>query len=255
MIREGRQAGLFHAVEHDIVQRVFQVGTLNVRDIMIPRHDVIWLDVDDSHEQNLRTIRENDFTYFPVARGDLDHLIGVLHVKDLLNARLLKDEIDFTALARRPVILPETISARELLEYFMSSPVHMAMVVDEYGVIQGIVTVSDILGAIVGNIPSLTPPPEIFRREDGSWLVDGNLSIEKLKDFFHLDELPGEAEELFHTLAGFLMTCLERLPAVGDRLQWQGYIFEVVDMDGSRVDKVLVRTVAETAGGGQGDTQ
>ncbi|HRV42593.1 MAG TPA: hemolysin family protein [Syntrophales bacterium] len=250
MMREGRKAGIFHDIEHDLVQRVFSIDNLGVTDIMTPRPDVIWLDPDDDGEENLRKIRENAFSYFPVARGSLDGLIGVVDVKDLLNNRLCDASLDLEGLARKPVIIPESLTASKVLEHFKKSPIHMAFVVDEYGIIQGLVTVTDILEALVGDLPSLSAPsdPGIFRRSDGSWLIDGMIPLEKVKETLHLSLLPQEEEGNYHTLGGMIMTALERIPAVGDRLEWDRYRFEVVDMDGNRVDKVLV-TVLE--GGSQ----
>ncbi|MCX7634651.1 MAG: hemolysin family protein [Syntrophales bacterium] len=247
LMREGRQAGVFHDIEHDIVRRVFTIDDLSVADIMIPRPDVVWLDTTASPTLNLEKIRTHAFSYFPVAHGNLDNLLGVVDIKDLLDTYISGLTPDLARLAKKPVILPETISAMKVVEHFQRSPVHMAFIVDEYGVVQGIVTVEDILAAIVGDLPALAAPsdPEIFRREDGSWLVDGAISLEKLKEILEIDYFPDEEQGYYHTLGGLLMKLLERVPALGDRVCLGPYRLEVVDMDGNRVDKVLVSVIDE----------
>lgn len=245
LMREGRQAGVFHDIEHDIVKRVFNIDDLSVSDIMIPRPNVVWLDTAAPFAENKKKIGDHSFSYFPVARGDLDNLIGVVDIKDLLDVYLAGSTPDLVLLAKKPVILPETISAMQMIEHFKKSPVHMVFIVDEYGSIQGIVTVTDILEAIVGDLPSLAAPsdPEIFRRDDGSWLIDGAISLEKLKETLKTEGFPDEEEGYYHSLGGLIMKVLERVPSVGDRIRLGGHLFEVVDMDGNRVDKVLVKVI------------
>ncbi|MDI9570648.1 MAG: hemolysin family protein [Pseudomonadota bacterium] len=244
LLEEGTEAGIFHAMEHEICHRAFHIDDLGVKDIMTPRPDILWLDAAKPFAHNLEIIRTGDHTCFPVGRGGLDQVIGFLHLKDLLKqgASPENGDPDLLPLLRKPLYFPETISAWQVLEQFKIAPIHMAMVVDEYGIIQGLVTVSDVIETIVGDIPSLSEgeDSDIVRREDGSWLVDGALSIDDFKAHFKIQKLPGEVRGDFHTLAGFVMSYLERIPATGDRFQWGDWRFEIVDMDGRRIDKVLV---------------
>jgi len=252
LLEEGAEAGVFHALEHELCHRAFHIDALGVRDLMTPRPDILWLDAARPFAHNLAVIRTGAHTCFPVGQGSIDQIIGFLHVKDLLKqeASLETGNPDLLPLLRKPLYFPETISAWQVLEQFKSSPIHMAMVVDEYGIIQGLVTISDVMAAIVGGIPSLGDggDREIVRREDGSWLVDGALSIDEFKARFKIQKLPAEGKGDFHTLAGFIMSYLERIPATGDHFQWEGWRFEVVDMDGHRIDKVLVHPPSPAAG-------
>jgi len=251
LLEEGAEAGIFHAMEHEICHRAFHIDDLGVRDLMTPRPDVLWLDAAKPFAQNLDIIRTGEHTCFPVGRGSLDQVIGFLHLKDLLKQELTpeKGDPDLLPLLRKPLYFPETISAWQVLEQFKTSPIHMAMVVDEYGIIQGLVTISDVIETIVGDIPSLSEggDREIVRREDGSWLVDGALSIDDFKAHFKIQKLPAEVRGDFHTLGGFIMSYLERIPTTGERFQWDDWRFEIVDMDGHRIDKVLVSGPKETS--------
>jgi len=244
LLEEGTEAGIFHAMEHEICHRAFHIDDLGVRDLMTPRPDILWLDAAKPFVHNLEIIRIGEHTCFPVGRGSLDQIIGFLHLKDLLKQELTPErgDPDLLPLLRKPLYFPETISAWQVLEQFKTSPTHMAMVVDEYGIIQGLVTISDVIEAIVGDIPSLSEggDSDIVRREDGSWLVDGALSIDDFKAHFKIQKLPAEGRGDFHTLGGFIMSYLERIPATGDHFHWDDWRFEILDMDGHRIDKVLV---------------
>jgi len=209
---------------------------------MTPRPDIIWLDYELPFAEILKTVQTSDHTFFPVCEGDLDHVLGFLHVKDLFKIYPHFDGSDIKPLLRKPVIYPETISALQLLEHFKASPSHATLVVDEYGTIQGLVTVSNIMEAIVGDIPSFNDSEdrEIVEREDGSWLIDGTLPIDEFTEHFDIEALPDEEEAEYHTLAGFIMTYLGRIPVTGDYFDWGEFRFEVVDMDGNRIDKILM---------------
>jgi len=249
LLEEGTEAGVFHALEHEICHRAFHIDDLGVRDLMTPRPDILWLDAEKPYARNLEIIRTGEHTCFPVGRGSLDQIIGFLHVKDLLKLGADPDagEPEILSLLRKPLYFPETISAWQVLEQFKTSPIHIAMVVDEYGIIQGLVTISDVIEVIVGDIPSISEPEEnaLVRREDGSWLIDGALSIDDFKANFKIPRLPAEERGDYHTLGGFIMSYLERIPVTGDRFQWGDWRFEIVDMDGNRIDKVLLQPPPE----------
>lgn len=242
LLEEGTEAGVFHKMEQDIIHGAFRIDDLSVRDVMTPRPDIIWLDYELPFAKNLETIKTSDHAYFPVCEGELEHVIGFLHVKDLFKIYPDFDGSDIKPLLRKPFIFPETVSALQILEQFKASPIHVALVVDEFGTIQGLVTVNDIMVAIVGDIPSFNESEEkpIIQRDDGSWLIDGTISIDEFKEYFNIDAVPDEADAEYHTLGGFIMTYLGRIPVTGDQFQWEQLRFEIMDMDGNRIDKVLM---------------
>jgi len=241
LLEEGTDAGIFHKMEQDICHRAFRMDDLSVHDIMTFRPDIVWLDYTATFQEQLEKIRESHHTLFPVCMGGLDEVVGILHVKDLLLLHPEMERADIKPLLHKPFLIPETVSLIQIIERFKSSPINVALIVDEYGVIQGLVTVNDVIEALVGDIPSFreSEEQEIVKREDGSWLVDGTVSIEKFKENFNIIDMPGDKEEEYHTLGGFIMTYLGRVPVTGDHFKWDEYRFEVVDMDGNRVDKVL----------------
>jgi len=245
LLEEGMEAGIFHKMEQDICHGAFRIDDLGVRDVMTPRPDIIWLDLELPFNENLEIVKMSNHAYFPVCEGDLDHVVGLLHVKDLFKIYPDFEGADIKALLRKPFIFPESISARQILEHFKASPIHAALVVDEYGTVQGLVTVNDITEAIVGDIASISESEEksIVQREDGSWLINGTIPIDEFTDYFNIEELPGEEEGEYHTLGGFIMTYLGRIPITGDHFLWSDYRFEIIDMDGSRIDEVLMNRV------------
>jgi putative hemolysin len=249
LLEQGAQAGTFEVVEQAMVERVFRLGDRRVAGVMTPRTEIVWLDCDASPEEIRRTVTESVHSRFLVAQGTLDNVLGVVHAKDLLARTFVGQPIDLTALVQQPLYVPESMRALTVLELFKQSGTHIALVVDEYGGIQGLVTPSDILEAIVGDIPSAGElrEPHAIQREDGSWLLDGMLSIDEFKELFHLSTLPGEEQGVYQTLAGFVIMHLGRIPAAADHFEWEGLRFEVVDMDGNRVDKVLVMPVPPPA--------
>jgi putative hemolysin len=243
MIEEGTQAGIFEQAERDIVKGVFRMADQSVRAVLTPRPEIVGLNVADSYEENWSKMVESGHTYFPVYDEDLDTILGIISVRDIW-ARMLADQpVDIEGLLRRPFFVPESIPVLRVLELFKKSGTHIVLVTDEYGSIQGVVTFHDILESIVGDIPSTNEEvagSRIIRRDSRSWLIDGAISIEEFKGQFSLTKLPGEGRGYFQTLSGFMMMQLESVPAPGDRFVWDGLQFEVVDMDGNRVDKVLV---------------
>lgn len=242
LLEEGTEAGVFHKMEQDIIHGAFSIDNLGVHDVMTPRPDIIWLDYEMPFQENLEIIKTSDHAYFPVCEGDLDHVIGFLHVKDLFKIYPDFDGSDIKPLLRKPFIFPETISALKILEHFKVSPIHVALVVDEYGTIQGLITVNDIMAAIVGDIASFNESEEkpIVQREDGSWLIDGSITIDDFTEYFLIEALPNEGDVEYHTLGGFIMMYLGRIPVTGDHFHWGKYRFEIIDMDGNRIDKVLM---------------
>lgn len=241
LLQEGAAAGVFAPVEHEMVEGVFELGDREVRELMTPRYRLAALDVEDSLEDNYRVMIESPHHIFPVYEGDLDELIGMAPVKKLWAASLSGVPIDLRALAEPALIVPESMPAIEVLERFRDRPDTAAMVVDEYGGIQGLLSLHDLVDAITGsNSDAASNPDEMVQRADGSWLLDGALPVHELRDVLQSEQLPGEETGDYETLGGFLMSRLGRIPEVGDITDWDGRRFEVVDMDGRRVDRVLV---------------
>ncbi len=242
LIEQGTEAGTFEVAEKEIVQRVFRLGDRQVNSLMTPRLEIIWLDLNQAADKSRQKVLSSSHSRFPVCRGSLDEVLGVAHVKDLLAISLSEQSFELTASLQAPLFVPESMKAFNVLELFKRSDTpHTALVVDEYGVIQGLVTVNDILEAIVGDIPSVEEfvEPLAVQREDGSWLLDGMLLIEALFELFQIKRSAG-AESKYRTLAGFVIDHLGQIPRSADHFEWQGLRFEVVDMDGNRVNKVLV---------------
>ncbi len=242
MMREGAAAGEFHETESAIVQMALRLGDRHVDAIMTPRTQVELLDLEDGLEANLEKIKASDLSRFPVVEGGPENVVGILQVKDLLAVALAGQKIDLRALIRPPLYVPNTVPALKLLETLRKSGEPVALIVDEYGDFDGLVTLHDIMQALVGDIAELGETAEqgVIRREDGSWLIDGLTPVDDVKDALGLKALPEEESGDFHTLGGFLMARMKRVPRVADHVIVDGWRFEVVDMDGHRVDKVLV---------------
>jgi putative hemolysin len=247
LIEQGTQAGMIEEAEQDMVERVFRLGDRRVSALMTPRTKVVWLNIEDSPEEIQACITESIYSRFPVYQGSRDNILGVLHVKDLLTSSLQCRPMDLHSIMHHPLFVPESMRALRVLELFKQSGTPIALVIDEYGHIQGLVTLNDILEAIVGDIPTVDElsEPQAVQREDGSWLLDGMLPVDEFKEIFALNKLPGEESEEFQTLGGFVMMHMERIPTAGDHFISGGLRFEVMDMDGNRVDKVLVMPVQE----------
>jgi putative hemolysin len=254
LIEQGTQAGMFEEAEQEMVERVFRLGDRRVSAVMTPRTEIVWLDREASALEIRRTITESAHSRFLVADGSLDNVLGVVHAKDLLAHILGEQVVNLEATLQQPLYVPESMRALKVLELFKQSGTHIALVIDEYGGIQGLVTPNDILEAIVGDLPEAGEQvePLAVQRDDGSWLLDGMLPVDEFKDLFDLGELPGEDQGIYQTLAGFVVMQLGRIPAATDYFVWEGLKIEVVDMDGNRVDKVLVTptgdTISELAG-------
>jgi len=242
LLEEGARAGVFEDEERDLVGRALRLDDRPVRDLMTPRPSVVWLDADDPPEEVRRRAAESRHSYFPVARGDLDDLLGLASVKDAWAREITGQPADLLGSLRRTPLVPEGAPATAALETFRRSGLPLALVLDERGHIEGLVTLTDVLEALVGEVPDGDEDADeaIVRREDGSWLVDGLLPADALKERLGFRQLPRKEEADYQTVGGMVMDTLGRVPAAGDRFEWEGYSFEVVDMDGRRVDKVLV---------------
>ncbi len=239
LIDQGAQAGVFEAAEQDMVEGVIRLSNRRIGALMTPRMQIVSLDLDETPDEIRRKISSSTHSRFVVIQGSLDNVLGVVHVKDLLARTLAGQPLDLKGAWQQPLFVPSTMSALRLLELFKTSGTDVALVIDEHGGLQGVVTTHDVLEAIVGDI-SRASAPRAFQRADGSWLVDGLLAVDEFREIFHIGKLPGEERGAYHTLGGFVMAQLGRIPALGDRFEWNRLRFEVMDMDGLRVDKVLV---------------
>jgi putative hemolysin len=242
LMEQGTQAGVFEEAEQDMVESIFKLGEQRAGAVMTPRPQIDWIDIDEPAAHILQRITESRRTRFPVSQGDLDRILGILHTKDLLVQSFSGGAADIKSLLRPCLFVPESMEALSVLERFKRTGSHLALVTDEYGTITGLLTSTDILETIVGDLPSVGEPSEIeaLRREDGSWLVGGKLHIEELKDLLEWNSLPEGEEGAYGTVGGFVMDRLGEIPQEGDHFEWNGYRFEVVDMDGRRVDKVII---------------
>ncbi|MDY6846051.1 MAG: hemolysin family protein [Chloroflexota bacterium] len=246
-IEEGRDIGLIEEAERDMVSGIFRLGDRRVEALMTSRMEMTWIDINAPNARIWEQITQTRHSRIPVADGDLDKVLGYVHVRNLLDAKPEDDDFDLREFIEEPIYLPENMAALKALENFQTSGVHLAMVVDEYGGITGMVTDYDILETIVGEIPEDSEDKEslAFQREDGSWLFDGLIVIDQLKEILDISEMPGEERSGYQTLSGFVMSQLGRIPKTGAKFRYAGYEFEVVDMDGRRVDRVLVSKVEE----------
>src|SRR5262245_25034800 len=247
MMEQGAEAGVFEEAEHDIVKSIFKLGDRAVSALMKPRRDVVWLDLDDPSIENQKKLASSLYSRFPVAQGSLDNVLGIVQTKDLLTRCLAGSPMDFRESLRPPLFVPDGLPALRLLEMFKKSRTHMALVVDEYGGVEGLVTLNDILEDLVGDVASVDMPGEqqVYQRPYGSWLIDGKHLIDDLKEVLKIPKLPDEESGSYQTLGGLVMLQVGRVPVTGDTFEDAGYRFEVVDMDGKRVDKVLVTKLAE----------
>jgi putative hemolysin len=242
MLEESAEEGVLKETESYMVERVFRLSDRHVNAVMIHRKDIVWVDLDEAPDVWTRQIIEHNHTRLPVSRGDLDGVVGIVRAKDLLARTLAQQPLELEALLVSPLFLPENTPILMALEQFRERRINIALVIDEYSGVQGLVTTTDLLEAIVGDLPVMGEPskPEAIQRVDGSWLVDGLLPIDEFKTLLNIPELPSESEGIYETLAGFVMCSLGRIPTTGDLFQWNDLCFEVMDMDGLRVDKVLV---------------
>ncbi len=236
-LNEGTQAGVFEEAEQDMVEGVFSLSDQRVNALMTPRSEIIWLDINDTPEEIRRKVKSCPFSRFPVGDDSLDNIVGVVKAKELLLADL-KDGRQLMEISRPPLYVPETAFGSRALEILKEARREMVLVVDEFGVVQGLLTYADIIEEIVG---AFEGGPQATQRQDGSWLLDGMLPNDEFKEIFNLRRLPDEEE--YETLGGFVMLQLGRIPQAADLFEWNGLRFEVMDMHGKRVDKILVSTI------------
>lgn len=249
LIEQGLHAGVFHKDEKAMVEGVMALDRCPVTTLMTPRPKIVWLNVDDPDEANWRKIVASGHSHFPVYQQHRDNVLGMVHIKALWAHAAFNLPTNLRNLVTPPLLVPEKTTAIQVLEQFKKTGKHIALVVDEFGGIQGMVSLIDVLEAVVGDLPDQLhrAQPEARRRDDGSWLVDATLSLPEVKELMAVRELPGEKTAEFQTLGGFVITQLGRIPAAGDHFDWNGWRFEVMDMDRQRVDKVLIARTPSTA--------
>ncbi len=245
MIKEGREDGTIEQEEEDIIKRVFKLDDQKVESIMTPRNEIIWIDLEDERDINKIKIIESKRSIFPIASGELDDFIGVVQAKDILAALFNDDEFDIHKIVKEPLVVSEHLETLELLKEFKENQeyVHMSLVVDEFGSVEGLITLNDLLEGIVGDIPGIDEEdePKATQRLDGSWLIDGRYPIDKFKELFEFkDKLPDEEEDNYTTLAGFILSLSGTIPDEEDKYECGRFIFEIIDIDGHQIDKVLV---------------
>jgi putative hemolysin len=244
VIRQGAQTGALEAEEESIVQRVFQLGDQRVAGIMTPRVDIEWVDLETSAAELRDFLASHSHTEFVLCEGGLDNVLGTVRAAELLPALLSGGHIDLRSLMREPLFVPDSMRAFRLLEAFRASHRHVALVMDEFGAVEGLVTVGDLLEALVGELPEDASEAvgAFVERSDGSWLVEGSAPIEEVATRFELD-VPEEETGSYHTMGGFVLARLGHIPKTAESFEWSGVRFEVVDMDGRRIDKVMVNRV------------
>jgi len=243
LIDQGTQDGVIEEAEQDMVERVFTLGDRMAVELMTPRTEIVYLDQSDPPAEILRRVSESHYSRYPVVHGDLDHVIGITTANKLLSQMITLKHINLSSACRSAMFIPETMPAFKILEEFKRTGRSMALIIDEYGGLAGLVTHNDLLSALVTDVTDATPGEEaqVITREDGSLLLDGMLLVDELKEVLNLQSLEGEEDGNFDTLSGLVMTTLGRIPTSGEHFHMAGYRFEVVDMDGKRVDKVLVQ--------------
>jgi putative hemolysin len=245
-LEEGLDAGIIEAQEHQMVRNVFRLDDREVGSMMIPRTDIVWLDANAGADQIREAMSAQEHSRYPVCRGGLNDVLGIISAQSLLQQQLQGLPLSLTEHLQPPVFVPETLSGMELLDQFRATSAQLVFVVDEYGEVQGVITVRDVLEAITGEFSTPADGDAwAVQRDDGSWLFDGLIPVPELKDRLDLKDLPDEDRGRYNTLAGMVMLLLGRLPQTTDSVEWEGWRFEVVDLDGKRVDKVLA-TALET---------
>ncbi len=246
LLEEGSESGVIEKQEHDMVRNVFRLDDRQIGSLLIPRGDIEYLDITQPLEATLMQVAESDHSRFPVCRGGLQDILGVMETKRLLNQLLTGGVVDLTTQLQPCVYVPQSLTGMELLEQFRGSGTNMVLVIDEYADIVGLVTLQDVLEAVTGELtPRHASEANAVQRDDGSWLLDGLIPITELKDVLDLEAVPEEEKGRYHTLSGMMMCLLDRLPSTGDVSEWEQWRLEVVDVDGRRVDKVLASRLPE----------
>lgn len=247
LMEEGKDSGVFEPIKEEMVEQVLSIGDRHINELMTPRPDVVLLDINESPEKLRERIRQSRFSRYPVVDGDEDNIIGIVFTRDILAQNFKGKSLDLLSILREPLILPEGMPVLEVLKRFKSKHSQISIIIDEFGELQGIMTFNDLLEAIVGEVPEPgdTPDPQIEETEEGKWLVDGRFPIEDIKPILDIETFPNEEDNYFHTIGGFLLHYLSRVPKVNDKFEWDDYLFEVVEMNGRRVSKVKIRRLIE----------
>lgn len=240
LIAEGTETGEFKETEEDIIKRVFTLDERRVNSLMTPKTDIAWLDVEESAESIKSRINESKRAMFPLCKRNLDNFLGVIQLKDIYGVEITSGKT-LEKYMKTPVIVPESSDILDVLKLFKESTqhVHLALIIDEYGSVEGLITLYDILEAIVGDIPDIDEP-EVVKRSGDGWLVDGAIPVDEFKEILGLEELPGEEADIYNTLGGFILHRLGRIPETGETFKCGELHLEIVDMDGHHIDKVLV---------------
>jgi putative hemolysin len=252
LIKEGAHAGVFEKTEHDIVTRALRLDDLRLGALMTPRTDLEYIDLNDSVEQNLTKIADSPYSRFPVYRGDRSEVIGIVHAGDLFEQAIRGKSIssvDIEPVIKPALYVPESVSGMDLLETLIKHRSELAFVIDEYGEIEGMVTLSDVMGALVGDVSVVDDDEheaDAVQREDGSWLIDGGVSLDRFRDLLNTAvRFPEEANGSYHTLAGFVLTQFGHIPSASEHFEWDDFRFEVMDMDRHRIDRLLVSKISK----------
>ncbi|MCA9954175.1 MAG: HlyC/CorC family transporter [Anaerolineales bacterium] len=250
LVQKGAESGVITQLNEAMVEQVFRLSEQRVNALMTDRTDIVWLDLDDSLAINREKIIESGHSRYPVTRGNADSILGIVFVKDLLAQSMLGESIDLEKSIQPALFVPEGLPVLELLERFKEAKAQIAFVMDEHGGLEGLLTFNDLLESIVGDVPEIHDPtePTATKREDGTWLVDGKMPIDDFKMLFNVNGLPEEEKNYYHTLGGFVMLYLGRIPEAGDKFTWGNFGFEVMDMDWRRVDKVLLTPLKQEKG-------
>jgi putative hemolysin len=240
LLEEGSDVGVIEVNEHQMVRNVFRLDDRQIASLMVPRGEIVYVDLEQPPEDNFKRIEDAVHTRFPVCRGGLRDIVGVVSAKQLLTPFLRGEKPDLASLTTAAVFVPESLTGMELLQNFRRSGAQLVIVIDEYGEVQGMVTLRDVIEAITGEFQSQDVEDAwAVQREDGSWLIDGLMPVPELKDKLGLAAVPEEERGRYNTLSGMVMLLLGRVPRPTDAAEWAGWRFEIVDMDGKRIDKVL----------------
>lgn len=239
MVREGIVSGEFDIQEHDMVKGVLELDDIRVREIATPRTEVTWLDINDSQKNIRRILRETAFSTYIIADKDIDNIIGVVSTKDLLTHLITVNQINLRSIVREPLFIPKTTIVADVLDHFKETDINIALILDEYGSFDGLITLNDIVEQVLGDVDMQDIDP--VQRADGSWLIDGYTPINDIPSLLEDFDLPDDESSDYQTLAGFVLKRLGRIPKAGNRFDWHDYQVEIVDMDGKRIDKVLIQ--------------
>lgn len=243
LIEQATEDGTFEKKEQNLVDRVFHMSDQTAYSLMTPRTQMMWLDLEDSLEQNLALIRATSEDIIPVGKESLDDFCGVIYIKDIFNAALDNKPLDLSQFIRKPMYIPRSMESFRVLEKFQETGIHEAAVLDEYGGVIGFITLQDILLELVGDTNNVNEPEsaQITSREDNAWNIEGLCSIDDFKEKFDIDELPGEEHDHYQTMGGFVTALFGYIPKKGESIQWENFVFEIESLDRYRIDKIICR--------------